>query len=207
MVEKVFINTYKFSMNTLPLWRRCRTLASHLRLDMLEWLAEHPSLCVKEIAADLGIAEEVASKNLQLLASAGFMTRMRIGKYLYHTVVTNDALLAGVLDEKATKEKLLDTVTALTHERRVLILKTLNCGLLTLEELCRQTGISKGAMRRQLEKLERRSFVKVKNGKYSMVTPDSLLGRRMVELALEDSTPAQVWICTEHITGKNEEYH
>lgn len=180
-------------MNTLPLWRRCRTLANRLRLDILELQAAKPPLCVKEIAENLAIAEEVASKNLQSLASAGFMSQKRVGKYLYHSVMKEDALLAEVLGEKATKEKLMYTVTALTHERRVLILRKLNCGPLKLEELCRQTGISGGAMRRQLEKLERRGFIKMTNGRCTLTSPNGALGKRLIELALEESTPAQVW--------------
>lgn len=179
-------------MNALPLWRRCRTLANRLRLDMLELLAGSPPLCVKEIAEELGIAEEVASKNLYLLASAGFMMRTRTGKYLYYTVAEDDVLLAGVTAEKAAKENLIHTATALTHVRRVLILRALDGKLLTLDALRRQTGISEGAMRRQLEKLERRDFVRVENGRYSLNMPESELGRRMLDLALRGSTPAQV---------------
>jgi predicted ArsR family transcriptional regulator len=179
-------------MTALPLWRRCRVLANRLRLAMLELLLQSSPLCVKTVAGRLGIAEEVASKNLQLLASAGFLTQNRAGKYLYYAVAKDDALLAGVIGERAAKEDLLHTATALTHERRVLILKELNCRPLTFEALCARTGISGGAMKRQLEKLQRRHFVELNNGSYGLIRPDSVLGRRMLQLALRDSTPAQV---------------
>jgi DNA-binding IclR family transcriptional regulator len=179
-------------MPVLPLWKRCRVLANRLRLEMLELLVQNPPWCVKKIALKLGIAEEVASKNLQLLAAAGFLAQNRVGKYLYYTAAKDDALLSGVISEKAGKEELVHTVTALTHERRVLIISELNGRPMTLEALFWRTGISGGAMRRQLEKLERRNFVRLNNGRYCLTRPDSQLGRQIMEMALKDSTPAQV---------------
>ena len=130
---------------------------------------------------------------MQLLVSAGFVAHDRAGKYLYHTVADDDPLLAAMMAVPSDKETLMYTATALTHERRVLIVRALGCKQLAIEELCRLTKISGGAMRRQLEKLESRGFITKTVGKWSLTTPHSILGRRMVELALSDSTPAQVW--------------
>ena len=55
--------------------------------------------------------------------------------------------------------------TALTHERRVAIVKALNAKPLEIEGICRKTRISWDAMKRQVKKLERRGFVQLEDGK------------------------------------------
>jgi DNA-binding IclR family transcriptional regulator len=161
---------------------------------MLELLNGNAARCVKEIADFLEITEDVASKNLQLLAVAGFITRQQAGKYLYCSLVEYDVLLSEVLALvcKAEKEQVMFTATALTHERRIAILNALSFGPLEFGVLCSKTGVSRIAMRRQLEKLSRRGFIRIKSGKYILTNPECPLRKKMIELALEDVTLAQV---------------
>jgi len=161
---------------------------------MLELLNRSSARCVKDIAVELGIAEDVASKNLQRLAAAGFLIQKNAGKYLFYTLVQEDVLLAGVLElaNVSKKDHAMFMATALTHERRIVIINALGGEPLKLEELCLKTQISWGAMRRQLEKLLRRGFVGFESGKYALTPPGCTLGKRLVELALRNSTPAQV---------------
>lgn len=161
---------------------------------MLELLNSSSARCVKDIAKELGIAEDVASKNLKLLAAAGFLTQKHAGKYLFYALERADVLLAGVLElsNVSKKDDAIFMATALTHERRVVIINTLRDDPLRFEDLCLKTRISWGAMTRQLGKLVRRGFVRVENGKYALTIPECALGKRVVELALQDSTPAQV---------------
>ena len=179
-------------MSSLPLWRQCRILAHPLRLEMLDLLSQRSPLCVKEIAEALQIGDEVAGKNLQLMAAAGFLTQRSAGKYLYYTAAHKNGLINGILGHDLTREQVIYTVTALTHERRISIIQALASEPLEFAVVCRKPGISLRAMQRHVEKLERRGLLSVVNGRWSRSTPGSVLGRRLVELALKDGTPAQV---------------
>ena len=94
--------------------------------------------------------------------------------------------------EVGKNEHVLFTVTALTHERRIAIVKALNAKPLEFERLCHATRISREAMKRQLKKLERREFVRFENGRYVLIVPKDSLGEMLVDLALKETTPSKV---------------
>ena len=181
-------------MHSLPLWKRCRALANSLRLDMLELLNCNSPRCVKEIATELDVAENVASKNLQLLSTAGFVTQKYRGKFLCYALDQGDILLSSVLElTKADEnERAMFMATALTHERRVAIVKALKTKPLEIERISLETRISWEAMARQVKKLERRGFVQLEDGKYALRIPKCSFGESLVGLALNEYTPAQV---------------
>ena len=181
-------------MSILSLWKRCRALATGLRIDMLLLLKSGKSRCVKEIADELEIAEDIASKHLQLLASAGWVSKRLAGRYLYYTLDNDNVLLDEVLTyaEKKSIDRLIFMVTALTHERRILIIRALAIEPMRLDCLCRKIRIPSMALRRHLDKLERRGFVRAENGVWMLIIPDDTLIRRLIDTALDDITPAQV---------------
>ncbi len=185
-------------MNLFPLWKRCRTLANGLRLDMLELLRVDSPQCVKEIAHELEISENVASKNLQLLCESGFLTQQHRGKYLFYLLAQEDLLLSAVLKSTQTgrNDHVIFMATALTHERRVAIVKVLDSKPLVFERVCLETRISREAMIRQIKKLERRGFVTFDDEKYALMIPKDDLGKVLVELVLKERTPAQVYVHT-----------
>ncbi len=119
-------------MSILPLWKRCRALATGLRIEMLTYA------------------------------------------------------------EKKSVERLIFMVTALTHERRILIARTLAIEPMKLDCLCGKTRIPPMALRRHLDKLERRGFVRVENGVWMLIIPDETLMRRLIDSAVDENTPAQV---------------
>lgn len=179
----------------MPLWKRCRVLANKLRLDMLAFLGQHKRLYVKAVAERFDVAEDVASKNLQLLAQAGFLDHKRQGKFLYYSLVKEDRLLRGIMNairQKTALEDLIFLLTGFTHERRVSIVFTLTQGSMKTEALCRRTQISPMAMRRQMEKLERRGYVSCDKYECKLLEPESCLGRELIAIAKEDFTLAQV---------------
>ncbi len=161
---------------------------------MLELLNLNSPRCVKEIATELDVAENVASKNLQLLSAAGFVTQKHRGKFLFYALGRRDDLLSSVL--KLTKagenERAMFMATALTHERRVAIIKALKTKPLEIERISLETQISWEAMARQIKKLERRGFVQLEDGKYALTIPRCSLGKSLVGLAVTVRTPAQV---------------
>ena len=181
-------------MDSLPLWKRCRALANDLRLDMLEYLARCPNRCVKEIAEELGIADDVASKHLQVLAFSGFVMQKHVGKYLYYTLAGQGDLLGPALGliKAVGKDHVIFMATATTHERRVKIIAALGKEPMEMDPLCIKTHISREAMKRQLTKLVRRGFVQENGGKFGLQKPDCVLGLKLIERASAEFTPAQV---------------
>lgn len=151
---------------------------------------------MKAVAQTLGLAEDVASKNLQMLASAGFLVYERVGKYLYYSLSASDELLHPVLAEIRKKgfdvNRVMFTLTALTHERRIAIVKVLCRGSAERDVLRRQTRISRMAADRHLNKLVRRGWVRVKDDFCELIEPDNRLGRTLVGLVEKSVTPAQV---------------
>jgi hypothetical protein len=113
----------------------------------------------------LGVEEDVASKHLQKLAAGGFLIREPISKYLYYSLVQEDALLAAVLpclilDRESASEQIIRDLTAVTHERRVVIVSLLRAyGPMVKDDLFFQAQISAVAGRRHVNKLVRRGWV------------------------------------------------
>ena len=184
-------------MQNLPVWKRCRILANPVRLHMLKFLKRQPEQYVKSIAEELGLTEDVASKNLQMLASGGFLESERVSKYLYYNLAESDELLQLVLHELKTRksnarERVFRTVTALTHERRVSIVATLKRdGPIDMHTLCVRAGISELACRRHLKKLVRRGWIKQEQNRYMLIKPKSQLGVKLLEM-VNTITLAQV---------------
>ena len=134
------------SMNAIPLWKRCRILANPLRLKMLVCLDRNEPKCVMSIASETAISEDVSSKNLQSLELGGFLNQKRNGKYLFSCLNHSDELLRTVLNELHggnDVESIMHMLTALTHERRVLIVAVLATGQQEFGLLCRRTQISR----------------------------------------------------------------
>lgn len=171
-------------------------MANPVRLNMLAQLDQKPRQYVKAIAQTLGLAEDVASKNLQMLASAGFLEYERVGKYLYYSLSVSDELLCPVLTEIRKKRfdvnRIMHMLTALTHERRVAIIKALCRGSVEWDVLRRQTRISRLAADRHLNKLMRRGWVQVEDDLWELLEPDNRLGRALIERVKKSVTPAQV---------------
>jgi len=184
-------------MSNLPLWKRCRILANPLRLKLLIYLLEQSEQYVKVTADEFGIAEDVASKNLQLLASGGFLSCEPVSKYLYYKLTKPDPLLRAVLNElqaqRVDLRAMAYTLTALTHERRVLMVALLQKEPMVLDHLCDMAKISKQAGERHVNKLVRRGWVGLDNDAYTLLQPKDKLGRVMIACIKNDPTLAQVW--------------
>ena len=183
-------------MDNLPLWKRCRIVANPLRLRLLAHLLESPRQYVKAVAGELELTEDVASKNLQLLASGGFLKCESVSKYLYYTLAESDDLLTALLWElknQSALDPIIHMLTALTHERRVLLVALLSKTSMDVNSLCCQMKMSGSAAKRHLDKLARRGWVEVDGDVCTLCFPSNPLGRAMIELVKNDSTLAQVW--------------
>ncbi len=167
-------------MSQLPLWKRCRILANPARLTMLDFVKDQERLYVQEVADGLGLQEDVASKNLQLLASGGFLESETVSKYRFYSLPSPDPLLEAVLrGSKGTEDtmgRMIKTLTALTHERRVSLISILKRNeSLEKEDLFLLAQVSVLAGRRHIEKLVRRRWVAGDQKKYRLLKPRTKL--------------------------------
>lgn len=174
-------------MTTFPYWKRLRILANPVRLEMLTLVAGHPRQCVKTIGGQMGLPEESASKHLQQLAEGGFLLPEREGRFLYYSP-SRDPLAKSCLDEIKRDGtdigSMLYSLTAFTHERRILIVRKLAPLPLGAAALGIKTGISKDALSRHLDKLARRDVVQRAEGVWELKKPRNRFARVLLEWAL-----------------------
>jgi len=155
---------------------------------MLACLTQYPRLYVQEVAEELGLTEDVASKNLRLLESGGFLKCEAVSKYLYYCLVKPDALLGAVLHElrhqkKDTEESVIRMVTALTHERRILLITILKeRSPMGLAELLSHAEISEVAGRRHVNKLVRRGWVEFDQKTCRLLESKNRLGAKLMNI-------------------------
>ena len=167
-------------MNQLPLWKRCRILANPVRLTMVDCLKNQERLYVQEMADLLGLQEDVASKNLQLLAAGGFFESEPVSKYRFYSLSMPNLLLEtvsrGSKGTEASMRRIMKTLTALTHERRVSLVSILKRNdSMEKEDLFLLAQVSAPAGRRHIEKLVRRGWVSVDQKKCRLLKPRTKL--------------------------------
>lgn len=174
------------------LWRTCRVLASETRLRLLWALFENEGLCVADLACLTGISEQNASNQLRALNARGLITPRRLGLRVFYCPEPNTEVecaqtLLNSLRDCCEKKMPLTTIirqaTAFTHERRILIIKTLNSGPASFAGLLTQTGIPAPSLAHHLKKLEARRFVRRGSGKYYQNTPGNSFGRMLKKTA------------------------
>lgn len=138
------------------------------RLACLSVVSETPGLSVGEIAETAGVPENQASINLRALQARGLLAARRDGRYILYFAEPDPlvkhaaAVLAAVRLELGNggSEKLIGTLRAFTHSRRLTILRclALQSGA-TRETIMSRTHISRPAVCRHLETLRRAGLV------------------------------------------------
>jgi DNA-binding transcriptional ArsR family regulator len=182
-------------MSYVSLWKQCRALACPVRLSILHLLTLKSGQYVKEIAGQLDLAEDVASKNLQLLESAGLLASERRGKYHYYRLNSEDPLLRMVIEwlgRKMDSDRMIYMLTALTHERRVGIVALLRAGTAEVSQLCRDLKMSRRAAERHLDKLVRRGWLRMEEDLCMVSSPKDDFGKALLRCVEAGGTPAQV---------------
>lgn len=164
---------------------------------MLICLVQHRKLYVQQVADMQGLAEDVASKNLRMLESGGFLQSETVSKYLYYRLTNADMLLDAVLYELRhqktdTVEHVIRILTALTHERRILLVSILkNDGPMERDLLFLKEQVSEMAGRRHMSKLARRGWVSADRNACRLLKLKSRLGCNLLD-TVEIITLAQV---------------
>ncbi|MBI2193803.1 MAG: helix-turn-helix domain-containing protein [Planctomycetes bacterium] len=183
---------------TLPahptLWRTCRALANRLRLRLLQHLFHRSDQSVSEVARALKVRRSVTTQYLRALNARGLLGVRRVGRWVYYRPAPDDSILSSTDLLSALRRTFegtnnpIDEIfllsTAFTHPRREKIYRALSGRGLTLKALKEETGISSDALRRHLNKLRCRGFIRMEGGIYRACVPESPLARVLVRLAV-----------------------
>jgi DNA-binding transcriptional ArsR family regulator len=169
-------------------------IANRTRLEMLRLLLHEPGQTVSTVASRLERPLSLTSLFLRALESRGLITAKRKGRWVeYHPVSLTDsspamglaaALAATFRGDPHPTETIFRLATAFTHPRRIEIFRTLRAGSLTVNDLRVRTRIPGWALRRHLNKLETRGFVRQKSRRYSAELRQDALGCELARLAL-----------------------
>lgn len=191
---KAYLRKENVRVNSLrpTLWRTCRIIAGETRLQCLWNLFEKGELCVTEISDATGISPQNATTQLRALNSRGLITFRRQSMMVIYRAEANQAIdnapeLLQVLKESWERSMSFETIirmaTALTHERRIEVIRALNESRKTFSELLNSTSMTASALARHLKKLEKRGFVKKTDKRYAIAHPGNSLGRTLLKIA------------------------
>jgi DNA-binding transcriptional ArsR family regulator len=176
------------------LWRTCRALANTRRLQILQYVVQHPGVTVSHVAENQPIALPTASVYLRAMNARGLLKADRDGREVYYrakpdrTLPEAARILAAVVKTLESRDPdPLGTVyhlaTAFTHPRRIHIVRTLRGQALTPRELGSATAIPKSALLRHLGKLSDRGFISTSDGRSRHLRQSLPLGKTLLSLA------------------------
>ena len=173
------------------LWRTCRIIANETRLQLLWEIFNEEELCVSQLVEKTGITRPNASNQLRALSARGLITSRRKKLYVFYRAEANAEIAYAPLLLSALKkchrqsmpfDMVIRQATALTHERRIEIVRALNGHFMPFNRLRDRTRISAPALSRHLEKLEARGFIRGSDDCYRLIQPENSLGRTLLEI-------------------------
>ena len=161
------------------LWRTCRVLSGKTRLDLLRAIANSPDQTVTHLAAQLSISVPRASQELRRLQSRGLIQAIRSGVHVFYRptpdrlISTAEPLLRAMQDAfrlfpPSEDESAIRIATALSHERRIVILRLLLIGPTSSLALQEISGMSRDAVHRHLAKLRNAELIR-RDGKQILI--------------------------------------
>lgn len=178
-------------------WRTCRALMNERRLACLSVVLKSPGLSVGVIAAESGLPENQASINLRALQARGLIVARRDGVHIRyfpepdplvnHAATVLEAVRRELKNGAGHKAgRLMGTLRAFTHARRLTILKCLTLRAeATCEEIVSRARISQPAVWRHMETLRSAGLVSVtRNGVWKLVARRnlSLVARTLLDV-------------------------
>ena len=196
--EKIKKNRGRKRIATVKLeptfWRTCRVLEGEKRLHCLRLVSKTPGLSVLEVARELGIRPDEASRALRALQSRGLITGTPMKRNVRYVAVPNQnvrraislliAMEKMLAREEMTEEEMHEQMSAFRHTRRLKIMTALTAGGLSGSDLQWRTGISRVALYRHLDLLCRLGHVARKENEddeyiYQLSRPFHPLGRKL----------------------------
>ena len=177
------------------LWRTCRVLANPVRLRMLGVLLQDGELSVTAVAGSIGVSTVVGSQYLRALNARGLLAARRESRWVFYRPAADPSVHVAVVLFKALEQVFAGSrrphavifrqATAMTHPRRVQIVRALAHATLTEDALSQRTGISRFALRRHLSKLARRGFVKRARRTWRLAKPRWPFAAAVMSLACD----------------------
>jgi len=176
------------------LWRTCRVLAHRERLRIFLLLIRQNEMSVSEVADALKRPLSEASEYLRSLNARGLLAVRRSGKFVYYRIGSDSSLPdSAQLLESVTRrckepgnavQDVYRNVTALTHPRRIIIIRLLAERPLSPEALRVRIGASYGSIWRHLNKLKVRGFIEKNGRQYRLARPSDDLRQTLLHLAM-----------------------
>jgi DNA-binding transcriptional ArsR family regulator len=193
------MNDYAESALSPTLWRTCRVLANPLRLRLLRELTLCDEATVTALAARVGVTTEEASMNLRALNARGLITARRKSRWVLYQAIPNPAVRGSGLLLKAVlpllkggaagRRTIIRLATALTHPRRVALVRLLAVKPSPIEDLRKAARMSRQAWIRHAKKLRDRGLIATAaDGRIVLLRQAEPLGAALVRQAcLEDA--------------------
>jgi len=179
-------------MNYHPsIWRTCRVLANEQRLACLRAVIENPFSSVNEIAARLDLPLDKASLGLRALQARGLIQAQRVSRWVRYSpfpdpLVPDAAPTLSALRKALKRDapaKIVRTLTAFTHPRRLALLRYLQQhGPTSAERLSSANQISVQALWRHLRKLKARGLVVHTETAWDLAKHPPALGRALLHI-------------------------
>lgn len=150
------------------LWRTCRTLANHARLQVLRFLFDRGTATVGETAVACDLSMDKASLMLRQLQARGLLSAQLHGRRVVYRAVANPgvrgasrltAVLRVSLRNGGTFDEVVRALTAFTHPRRIRLVRALRRSPLGARDLQEACMMSRPAFQRHMRKLRKRLVV------------------------------------------------
>ena len=183
-------------MNSSPsLWNLCRVIASEPRLGLLHLLVEAGELCVSEVQSRSGMSRTNASNQLKTLCAYGMISfRRKDMKVIYLAEpVFPDSVAAHLLEaikacflQEVRFSEIVRFATGFSHGRRIEVTRAIGNAGGNFEMIQKKTGMSRSALFRHLDKLERRGFISHEADVYNMSFPENVFAKALLDAVLSN---------------------
>jgi DNA-binding MarR family transcriptional regulator len=162
-------------------------------LKIIRDLMKNPNLAVSDIAARHKMGIPLASVSLRALNARGIIVSHRRGRSVCYSVGPNPSIpwtgqLVAAMHRIFARHKnpcdiLYRQATAFTHPRRIEIFRSLLLnGALRREYLVLKCRISKPALTRHLNKLNKRGFVARRRREWIATKPNDLFSKALIKM-------------------------
>jgi DNA-binding transcriptional ArsR family regulator len=177
------------------LWSLCRALAYENRLSVIQVLVESGEMCVSDVQSRIGMSRPNASNQLKILRERGLIAFRRESMQVFyfakppvpadHPVISVMNALKGCFKKQITLPELVNTATAFTHGRRIELVQGIEQTGAQAAELMKSSGMSKAALFRHLDKLERRDMICRNGTAWRLCPPRNPLAGALLAEALK----------------------
>ena len=175
------------------LWTLCRLLANRPRLNLLWLLFGNGELCVSDAQTLSGMSRPNATNQLKAMYAQGLISfrREKMNVIYRAEPVFPNSMAARLLTalgacyvKSVPFSKVIRDATAFSHGRRIELVRAVGTRGGSYDLLQEKTGMSRAALFRHLDKLERRGFVCCDSGTCRLCRPEGGFAKVLMDLAV-----------------------